>query len=101
MKNLKPDKIYLSLTNLNIQTFPHLCQEHCTYEFMNIFIYYYGGGGGGGVGRNKRRKENECTGSGVLQYLQRKTMMPAPVIIASKMSQYPGIMATEVEQHRI
>lgn len=56
MKNLKPDKIYLSLTNLNIQTFPHLCQEHCTYEFMNIFIYYYGGGGGRGWGEIKEEK---------------------------------------------
>lgn len=49
MKNVKTDKIYLSLTNLKNTDFsPALCQEHCTDEYTNIFLYYYVGTGGGG-----------------------------------------------------
>lgn len=49
MKDVKTDKIYLSLTNLKNTDFsPALCQEHCTDEYTNIFLYYYVGTGGGG-----------------------------------------------------
>lgn len=55
------------------------------------------------VGRQDegRKKEVKRMSVQVLQYLERKAMMPAQVITASKMSQYPGIMTREVEQHRI
>lgn len=55
------------------------------------------------VGRQDEGKTKEVkrVNVQVLQYLERKVMMPAQVIMASKMSQYPGIMIREVEQHRI
>lgn len=55
------------------------------------------------VGRQdeRRAKEVKRMSVQVLQYLERKAMMPAQVIMASKMSQHPGIMTREVEQHRI
>lgn len=46
----------------------------------------------------KNSKESECKGASVFR---EKSNDACSVIIASKMSQYPGIMTIEVEQHRI
>lgn len=50
------------------------------------------------MGRKKKSKESECTDSSAFR---EKSNDACSVIIASKMSQYPGIMTIEVEQHRI
>lgn len=48
--------------------------------------------------REKKSKGSGCIGSSVFR---EKNNDACSVIIASKMSQYPGIKTTEAEQHRI
>lgn len=68
----------------------------CTDELIFLFIIILWEGRMRGEKTNS--KESECTGASVFR---EKSNDACPVIIASEMSQYPGIMTIEVEQHRI
>lgn len=81
MKNLKTDKIYLSLTNLNNVDFPisarNTGEMHWWFHQYYLLLYY--GKAGWGEKRTVKRVSVK-----VLQYLERKAMMPAQSLLLLK-----------------